>query len=339
MAWRRPGKRSRFRKYRLRKGRIALALLFVFGIFRAERRVEEIFRPSEQIAVGSWNLNWLGTPEYRGRNLLGPKDIEGIASLIQDELHLAVVTLQEINVESWEGRELIRALTTRGYTVAWGNSGNSQRVLLAYDTQKVRALGNAFEGYLPSQWLDVDGCRTSVKAPLTQNFVAGNFDFTVIAVHLKANAGATECQQALFPQRVRAYQAEALVHDIVRLTQGRAIDRDVILLGDFNEEISTSSIQSPAIGTLVRNNLLFLTNTLTLSENSGLYSFRNEQMASAVDHVAVSYDVTRDYVAKSTRYLPYFSTLDSASLRQFRMRFSDHCPVLSEFKTDLPDDD
>lgn len=208
------------------------ALLAVVAL--AGRR-HEFTQPT--VRLGTWNLEWLGSPEKRPEQ----PDPDFIAKYIiqseVDALALNEVTQNLITDEGWGNRTLADALRlvserTDGdwrhvlfekenraereqlVGVAW-NAKRVQRVGAPYRLSVHRRTG-AGEQFTRHPW----GVKLSCGTGLT--------DFVVVPLHLKSNRGGFEQTS-----RQRAEEARGLIRALGPM-QNEFSDDDVVLLGDTN---------------------------------------------------------------------------------------------------------
>jgi endonuclease/exonuclease/phosphatase family metal-dependent hydrolase len=288
---------------------------------------------TECVRVGSWNIKWLGS-EHRSQPS-DPQTITAMANLIADKWSLDIVTLQEINttldgeirgqqysLQSWNG--LKKALEARGYQTYSGSSGYAQQVVMAWRAP-VSIIRSPFELGLPEKYELGEFCRTSnMRKPLAGLFRAGQFDFWLVGLHLKAATGETRCSAA-----IREQQNQELVKEIKKLHKA---DLDVILAGDFN-----ASQQHKTLAPLLENSFHPLHHPKLRNPQSNRYSYRSENAkkdsrGSLIDHVMVSSRHTKEW-------LPYTAMIyQPEDTQSFALTYSDHLPIWVDFST-LTDDD
>jgi len=295
------------------------------------------------VTVGGWNLEWLGTPNKRGT--LGPRsdeDLRAIATTIADVLDFEAVVLIEINTQSSEWTTLRNALAARGFQFVEG-SGGEQRVVIAYDADELQ-LKSSSEPSEPAGFptsfnrADTDGsgqCMTSnARKPLFATFSAAQFDFTIVGVHLKSKLKPQTCSDETFTAFVRAEQAKAILGEIARRQQVGQADQDVLIIGDFNDEVDESGPNALRLG-----GFRLLTEDANRSPSSGWLSYLKAPFRSKIDHIAIRPISDREWIPRSTMYLAAVTTMTDEELDNFRQRFSDHGPVWTEFRISQPDDD
>ncbi len=327
------------RMYRL----IAWALSVVFALsasaILASAQVNERI-----VTVGAWNLEWLGTPAKRSDNLGArpDEDLRVIATTVTDVLDLEVLVLVEINTQHAEWTTLRGELASRGFQFIEG-SGGEQRVVIAFDADEVQVTSStepAEPAVFPTSFTrpDSDGsgqCVTSnARKPLFANLRAGQFDFTVVGVHLKSKLKPQNCSDEIFTAFAREEQAKAILAEIGRRQQIGQADQDVMVIGDYNDEVHESAPNALRAG-----GFRLLTEDANRSPSSGALSYLKAPFRSKIDHIAMRPVSDLEWLPRSTMYLPAITTMTQPELDTFHRRFSDHGPVWTEFRVTLPDDD
>lgn len=296
--------------------------------------------PPPPVTVGTWNLEWLGTPTMRrdggARSL---EDLATIATLLADVVDLEVVVLVEINVDSPQWLTLRDLLADRGFRFIVGEAGQ-QVVVLGYDADEVTLVSaaapvldvpTAYERPDPSGGV----CRTAgARRPVVATLRAGGFDFTVVGVHLKSGRRPNGCADDTFTSWVRGRQSAALLRAMdARLAAGTA-DADVVIVGDFN-----GGVHDGGTDALRQGGFRILTEAGNRAASSDTLSYRKGPYDSALDHIAVPAATERDWIPRTTMYFPVLSRLTEQELAAYHRRFSDHALAWTDFRTDLPDDD
>lgn len=235
---------------------------------------------SRTIDVTTWNVLWFGLPTGSAGERLGPADsLLQLRNVIRvlDSIDADVVALQEIaNIELF--RRIADSLPRYGMVIAPWMQTQRTAFLVKQRSQQER-------------W-QLDTTSTQVLLSGTR-FGAGRlpFELRIMArsqsdgrsssltfVNIHADAGAT---QRDYDNRVN--DALALYNAL----QPRALGEQIVLLGDFNDGLTTSifnGLPSPYLP-FVRDTLRFFPATLALAEQ-GLTSFSGG--ATMIDHVLVS---------------------------------------------------
>jgi endonuclease/exonuclease/phosphatase family metal-dependent hydrolase len=283
--------------------------------------------------VGSWNIEWLGSSKRQ--QPIDMDTIEDIARNIAEVWSIDIITLQEINTDmngDYRGesysllpwQRLQNALKKRGYQTAAGRSGYAQHVVLAW-RKPVIALEAPRDISIPDQYIINEHCRSShLRKPFGGLFQAGQFDFWMIGLHLKANTGPAVCTSA-----VRSAQITALSKSLKPLS---ARDADVILAGDFNAGSQHNSLKE-----LKQTGFVALTdkNLRNLGSNRFSYHSKNSKKAnsgSLFDHIMIRPAFTQESTPASTAI---FTPKDA---HLFANTYSDHLPLWSDFSTKTDDD-
>lgn len=283
------------------------------------------------IQVGAFNVEWLGT---RRRNcedqndprtcwpLRSHREVTQIADLFTQTLDLEVVALVEINTGSQQFRWLKEIAAERGYEARWEGDA-MQNVVLLWRTDRVDLQGTVAALDVRTSFQLSGGCRSSnLRAPLAAQFRAGAFEFVVLAVHLKAQIGG-DCAD-----RVRAEQAKDIV---AKLSELRARDKDIIVIGDFNAELNDASLKP-----LFDAGFGPLTTSRNRSPTSANVSYLKDPYRNVIDHLMILPASERDWVARSTTI--FQAPTEPAALTKYLRHISDHAPVWASFFTDTDSD-
>ncbi len=293
----------------------------------------------ETVTIGSWNVEWLGTPAMRGSDARTTEQLGAIAAVAADLLDIEVLVLVEINTRSAEWTVLKSMLAARGYAFVEG-APRRQTVVIAYDTDEVSAVITANpEPDVPTAFERADPaggmCRTSnAKKPVFATLQAGSFDFTVVGVHFKSGRRPGNCSDDTFTSWVRGRQSAVLVDAVARRQAVGRADNDVIIVGDFN-----GGFQDGSANTLRSAGFRLLTEPANRSSSSGTLSYRKGRWESALDHIAIRQVTDREWLPRSTRYYPDVFNFTDAELQAYIDYYSDHAVVTAEFRRDLSDDD
>ena len=168
------------------------------------------------VRIATWNLRQFSPTR-------GQVNLQRFAQIIEDN-HFDIVAVQEVKRD---GQEVDALVSTLGSD--WRSSigplnesrehagGNNERFAFIYNASRVREIGPA--RLIPEHAADFD------REPYEDTFEAGNFRFTLVTVHLDFT----------HPEK-RRQEAETLAAMTNDLGGAGAGDKDVILLGDFNEE-------------------------------------------------------------------------------------------------------
>lgn len=314
----------------------ASALLLACSGIRRQSAADGLCGGRPCIQIGTFNAYWLGVDRRYQRPLRTADEVRRMAAWLADDLDLEVIMLEEVNAtvdrdddgsvfSSDRFRWLSDALAERGYRLEVGDSGDGQRVVLAYDTDEVELLTPAKD--LPvrdSFRFDAECEYGGLRRPLAARLKAGSFDFWIVGVHLKSKRGG-ECSD-----RIRDGQAHDLVAAIDSLVSDSG-EADVILTGDFNataEEASIAALRSPGYFTA-------LTLPPYRGRGAAKVSYLIKPYRSLIDHVMVRRRPTTEWVENST---VVYRVGRGQALERYNGLYSDHAPVWTSFYTDRDDD-
>ena len=182
----------------------ALVLLTCIGLWRY--RVTRVLTANEHptFRLGTWNLRYFGDNET-------DEAIADVADLIRQQ-SLDLVAVQELRGNGNAADRLAGELGGRWTADVSEQTGNYERFAFVYNRRVVRRLGSVKLYELSS----ID------RQPHAARFQAGNFDFTLINVHLLASDTDRRRQEAIE------------LANILRQDRWPRGERDVIVLGDFN---------------------------------------------------------------------------------------------------------
>jgi len=265
------------------------------------------------IKIASWNILNLGkdTPVDERAEIIAQFD---------------VVALQE--VESTEGLERLRKRVEQVSGAPWGEavspktgSGNAaEYYVFLYRTDRVSEVPGGARGVYPEA-----SATDFSREPFFATFKAGNFDFTMVTVHVTFAGGS-----AISKEVGRLADVWTYVQNL------DSKENDVLLMGDFNRDKPTH----PAFSKL---RALGLTNVIA---GDGVFT----TLGSKANHVGANwYDniwIDRQYTAHEFTgrfgvdpiHLRYYQNSEHPHL-EVRKRISDHCPVWAEFDVSKKDDD
>ena len=189
-----------------------------------------------QLAIGTWNLEFLGAPANL-RNDIPPRTDADLAAIGQKirTLGVAVLAVQEIcgeaplqQVAAGIGRSWAIVLGTTG---GWDDGKTAQNIGFLYDNSVVELLSAEELLAFPRQQ---EGVPIFHRVPVTACFKvrATGFDFRAVTVHLKAGQKAQDEQK-------RRLEATILHAWLQQLQKTPGEDQDIVVLGDFNSTYGT----------------------------------------------------------------------------------------------------
>lgn len=163
-----------------------------------------------------------------------------------------------------------------------------------------------------------------------------NFDFLLIAVHLKSGRGTTE-------RNIRTRQAQAIARFIENEIDDKP-ERDVLVMGDYNMIPGPDDVNFQALspGSGSQELLRFISSDIPGDPPTHIDECLNVNTFDG-NHLD-GFSITRGQTTEWTgfvRALPIHQTLPSPNRGcfRYRRRVSDHIPVVARFRTSLPDDD
>ena len=256
-------------------------------------------RPSGPgVRVATWNLRQFSA----NRDAL---DYAGMAERIRD-WRFDVLALQEVKGDGAAVAKLVAALNAGSLLGGpWRGEigpevGNGERFAFVYNGEAVRFLGLAD---LPSQdLLRID------RTPLAGRFRSGNFDFTLVDVHLFASDAA----------RRRGEAAQVALSLLAK--QLPAGERDVIVAGDFNT--TTRRGGDGSLGPFLAAGWDALNESPTNLKGDAIY-----------DNLLIDPAATREWTGRAG--VEPLGVANDVALRTL----SDHLPVWADFAVSDPDDD
>jgi hypothetical protein len=288
---------------RSRQGRRVLIVALICGaiVIGAVWLWQNHLRPRHPVGptvrIATWNLR-----QFSDRQRV---DLRMIADVIRSS-NFDIVAIQEVKRE---GEEVDRLLNVLG--VPWRSArlspmtGNHERFAFIYNGDHVQEVAGASAQFIASADAGVFD-----RTPYQQSFRAGNFDFTLVTCHLSY----TDTMR-------RRREAEALAR-IAKDLAAHAAEKDVIVLGDFNEEH-------------VGGNLHYFLEEGWESVN---HDPTNLSGSETYDSLLIDPTNTREWsgVAGS---IHFDETRYGNDDKQALNAVSDHRPAYADFVTNLPDDD
>ncbi len=258
------------------------------------------------IRVAAFNI------QVFGKTKAGKADVMEVLAQIAREFDVLVV--QEIRdaTETVADRFLDEINGTPGPRYAMfesarlGRTASKEQYVVYYVPARVELL-DAFVQPDPDDEFE--------REPIIATFRSGNFDFTLVAVHIKPTDADNELA--------------ALVDVVGTLLTDRPDEQDVILLGDFNadcryldEDDLTHDLRGPGFHWAIENDMV------TTTTGSGC----------TYDRIILR-DATLSEYAVGSAQVFYFDQEYGLTDQDFVRSISDHYPVYAEFATTSADDD
>ena len=158
-----------------------------------------------------------------------------------------------------------------------------------------------------------------------------NFDFLLIAVHLKSGRGSTE-------RKTRNRQTRAIA-TFIRNETTHTNEKDVLVVGDYNmipaQDAQTFSILSP--GPANHEFLRFISSALPGPSHIGGCS-PGGPTGNLLDGFSISRVQTREWTG-FIRILQLQTLLPNMGCTRYKNTVSDHLPLVARFRVSSPDDD
>ncbi|HKY30325.1 MAG TPA: endonuclease/exonuclease/phosphatase family protein [Pyrinomonadaceae bacterium] len=168
------------------------------------------------------------------------------------------------------------------------------------------------------------------RRALTANVRIGNFDFILIAVHLKS-------ERIPSARAKRTRQCTAIANFIAQATAGN--EKDVLVVGDYNmipPNDDDAHDQVNFVAMSPTNFLRFVSTDFLLGQTSHI-SRCNPLRGNLLDGFAISRTFTGEFIPGSTRLITFNQLGTNCS--EFEDNVSDHRPIASRFRTSAADDD
>ena len=294
------------------------------GLQELRKRIDASKLPSslldETLLIATWNIREFGNPA-RPRT---KKSLHYIAEILGQFDLIGVVELRD-NVQ--EMAEVLRILGPE-WDIIYSDyiedhGGNRERVGYVFDRRAcvfTGLCGNANEPrkkkgveYLPdkSWW----------RKPFMTSFRAGNFDFVVLTTHVRW--GETEKNRIIELGMLADY-----VHD--RTVEAIPIDRDVIVMGDFN----IPNLKSPLYKAVVKRGLVM---PAGLAGITGSDLARDKRYDQILHNPVYTTSITNkggclDFIGDGWGKL--YPEAKSAFDQDFTYQLSDHLPLWVMIDTD-----
>lgn len=294
-----------------RQGRLTLVVVLVLavaGFFlwqwweQQHRNAPPPMTNAGHVRLATWNLKQFTERDRAGQS---PPDLVTIAKIIR-EGQFDLVAIQEVQPRTQMVEKLRRQLNEPWRHAVSEVTGNHERYGFLWRGDRIELV----EGPKLIEAADASVFR---RVPAMATFRAGNFDFTVISVHLYYGDKANN------PQR----QGEAAaVARFARDWQARETEKDLIILGDFNEMRANGNMH--------------------LFEAAGFERLNREatnlSSTEVYDNLLINPRFTREYAQRVgvVRFDEmHFANRDKEAAESV----SDHRPVWGDFDTTGPDDD
>jgi len=270
--------------------------------------------------IATWNIREFGNP---ARPRL-KKSLYYIAEILSQFDLIGVVELRD-NV-----RELAEVLRLLGpsWTIIYSDyiedsGGNHERVGYMYDTRACSFTGLAGNASEPRKKKGVEYLPESSwwRKPFMASFQSGNFDFIALTTHIRWGEA----------EKNRATELGLLAdYVLARTIKDTAIDRDLIVMGDFN----IPSLDSPLYKAVTKRGLVM---PASLAGITGSNLARNKRYDQILHNPVYTKSITNkggclDFIGDGWGAL--YPEAKSAFDDDFTYQLSDHLPLWIMIDTD-----
>jgi endonuclease/exonuclease/phosphatase family metal-dependent hydrolase len=268
--------------------------------------------PDTTVTIGTFNIEWLGD----GASDTKPRTDQECL-LIADVISRTGADV--LGVQEVENDAALRRVTRYldGYKGYLTDAGIKQNVgLIVRNDVDVQQLGT-----YDALTLGRRGLRPGYIVRCTK----GSFDWVMMVVHLKSTSRHDSTNQLRDESRQIRTEQVALLKRWSDSVIAAGKERDVIIVGDFND--FTSRRQNATLTPLLESqSMQFLTGALKSCKNDNW---------TTIDHVVVSSSAHQRVMKGSERMENTRAFLQP----QMADAVSDHCPVIVRFSTAGPDND
>mgnify|MGYP001167335302 FL=1 len=260
-------------------------------------------------AVGTFNIEWFS---LGGKNARSESDLRNIADVIR-QTGCVVLGVEEVQDEAALAA-LVRHLP--GWKFQLGTSGRQQRCGILWDASRA-TVGRAAE------WPDVNeglekGGRGSLRAPLVAPVKIGQFDFTLVVLHLKA---------MFDPEDIRTRRTQLRrIRDRVEKEAVARKDEDFVIVGDFNDFADSDALKELTDGR--RGKLRFVVTGARLPKTVSSYLGRSGR----IDHIVVTSPAVTQQEWTGEAFV--YPKPKGKERELYEKSVSDHLPSWATFKTD-----
>lgn len=261
----------------------------------------EVQFEGKKATIGTFNIEWLGTKERT------EEDYKEIAQVIKDS-NAQLLGIQEVTSEESMDR-VMKYLPDYGYILG---KADRQKVAVLFDKNRVKYDINSIDQ------LDSLQGGTYLRSPLLVDVkLDDGFDFSFVVVHLKANFDEEAVEK-------RTEQA-SLLNKWIKKHLKKSEDKDVIVVGDFNDFLESDSLKVFKRSRTVE----FVT------EEAPEDFYSTIPYNSFLDHALL----TSGEKGSMKEYIPgSIHSIDENKYPEYKDRVSNHRPVLFDVRTDIDDD-
>ncbi len=257
---------------------------------------------AETYRLGTFNLAWFQA-EPGGRFSRTQEEIKKLAEYIES-LNVDVLALQEVKDEK-AIKKLLDFFPSGKYGYSISSHKTTQRPAVLFNRSRTKVKKR-------TEIREIRVGRPRLRTGVVFDVAMGNFNFTLIVVHLKCCAAAP----------TRKKQLEALNSWLKEEFKRPGSEKDVVIVGDFNHQLRKSFMEvlSKGIG------LYLTTNELT----QAVCEPQEKRYTEPIDHIVVSMDAKFEYQENSI-FMENIYESDKYP-KEIRDKFSDHCPLIAAFE-------
>ena len=259
--------------------------------------------------IAAWNLS--------GFNPIEGSRIPRLAKAIAD-IDAAVVALVEVNPNEVVDK-LVIELGKLGACYQFKILDQTARQNLAILYKTGVSVTN------PQFIAGSDDNNSQLRKALTADVRVGQFDFKIIALHLKS--GRTSANR-----ETRSRQATVIANFIATATAGP--EKDVLVVGDYNMIPDQDAVNFTAMNP---SGFLRFVSSEDLSGQISHISDATTGTGSLLDGYAISKDYTQEYIEGSLQIVPLPRIL-KITLTEYGRNYSDHFPLAARFRITVDDD-
>lgn len=295
-------------------------------------------QPTSTIEIGTFNIRFFPCNQdsqmMRDYNIImryppegGPTDTTMLFDILRD-LDIEVLAVQEI-VDPPLFAEMAKRHLGDNFEFIYAPSNAWQKIGILYDKTEVKLIGEPVI-YWELALEKPDRHRPALGAYFKT--IPDGFDFHVIVVHLKASPRG-------LPERQK--QWTYLEKILERLPGEEPQDKDIILLGDFNN-VSQEGFEE-FLPTIKNINYTWIgANDSTYTTSYWMPDWQKQELErSAIDQIFISDDAGEEYIKASVK-IGGICTEGRNWIRgefpDYYENISDHCPVFVSFHR-MPDND
>lgn len=287
------------------------------GIWTNEEEADNVRGPNE-VRLAAWNIKFLGGG-YFGWKIRNKSELKDVAKIISRYDFIAIT---EVMWNTGQLEKVLKRLGKMGYgystliTEEIGRWGYKERYAFLYRTDLIKLVNKG--DFYPDHNDDFD------RHPYWATFRAGNFDFTVVVVHILAEDEDDDDHIEENKQLTQVYK------HVQKLNQD---EKDIFLVGDFNLSYFRDMPKKEF------NEIWENVNPKVMP----LFTFDNKDHRTNIggdelyDNIFFPNDTLNEYTNNSGIFC--FDDIMFGGDDDKAGRVSDHRPVWADFKTDLADDD